>query len=126
MKKVVSLFLACIILLFGLIVLKFGSALTQEPNTVSIVFATMKLDRSDDPFIKVSETDSIQYVSKWKNEEPYQPVKEYLSHYGWSFKEQIGSGLLFEKEHEDLVIETKKYTKNYYLWKVNKEAIEAN
>ena len=42
-------------------------------------------------------------------------VIDMLHNYGWTFKEQNGGGLFFEKQNEKLVVTTKRWTGNYSL-----------
>lgn len=85
----------------------------------------MKLEHSNNGFQKVSESDKEEkYVSEYKVKYPYGIAKEFMKDFGWTFKEQMGSGLMFKKNSEVIIIETRQYSKNYYLWEVPKEALK--
>ncbi|MCM3627769.1 hypothetical protein M3194_10360 [Paenibacillus glycanilyticus] len=50
-------------------------------------------------------------------------VKRYMKQRDWDYKEQMGSGLVFERNGESIVIETRLYTKHYYLWDIPNEVV---
>ncbi|MBM7661195.1 hypothetical protein JOC85_001967 [Bacillus mesophilus] len=125
MKKIILALMLTFILLIGLVGLRFGSALTQEENPIPILTAIMKLELTDKGYEKIPNSiDGVKYVSKPNRNDPYGVVKEFLLQEGWSFKEQMGSGLIFEKHDETFVVETRQYSKHYYLWNVPEEALD--
>lgn len=62
-----------------------------------------------------------KYVAESKKKYPYGMVKEFMKDKGWSFKEQMGSGLVFKKGEDVVTISTRQYSRRYYLWSVPKE-----
>ncbi|GMK43713.1 hypothetical protein PghCCS26_08400 [Paenibacillus glycanilyticus] len=111
-------------MLIGFIVLRFGSALSQEGNPAPILSAIAKLEYSDESHMRFDATDKgSRYVSANSGQDRYEPVKAYMKQYGWSFKEQMGSGLMFERNGQSSVIETRLYSKHYYLWDIPNEVI---
>jgi hypothetical protein len=122
LKKVLVVVILFLVLLFGFLVLRFGSALTQEGNTISILTSIMKLELSNNKYEKISDTkNKLTYVSDYKKNSPYRTAEQFMKEKGWDFKEQIGSGLVFEKSGEVIVIETRQFSRHYFLWSVPNE-----
>lgn len=93
-----------------------GIALFQEGNPRPILAAISRLEFGGgsvmEPF---AETDrGIRYVAK-SGESRYDPVEDYMEEKGWRFKEQMGSGLIFVKDDQTLVVETRQYSRHYIL-----------
>jgi hypothetical protein len=121
LKKFVLAVTFVFILFSIMIFLKFGSALTQEGNPTPILTSILKLELSNNGYQIVSENDRAEkYVSEFKLKYPYGIVKEIMKDDGWTFQEQMGSGLIFVKNDETIVVETRQFTKSYYLWTVPK------
>ncbi len=122
MKKVLIVVLLFFLLFFSFIGLRFGSALTQEGNPFPYLIAIIKYELSNNGYEKVLETSNeIRYVSDHKKKDPLGMTKEFMKREGWKFKEQMGSGLVFEKDKVDITIETRQYSKHYFIWDVPKE-----
>lgn len=124
MKKALSITLILLILLFGFITLRLGSALLQERNPIPIITSIVKLELTNSNYQQVSETDNGNwYVSKntEKSRGNFDFLKEFMKERNWDFKEQMGAGLVFEKDREIVTIGTKLYSKYYLLWYAPKE-----
>ncbi|RXJ04598.1 hypothetical protein DS745_04230 [Anaerobacillus alkaliphilus] len=120
MKKLILGIVIFFMLVSGIIGLRFGSALFQEENTTEILAAIFKLESTDHPYKQVSvNSESIMFVSK--NNNGSQVIKEFMEVRGWVFQEQMGSGYFFEKDEVTVVVETRLFTGNYFLWKVPRE-----
>ncbi len=120
MKKLLLGVLIIFILVIGFIGLRFGSALFQEDNTFEVLAAIAKLESTDHPYKQVSvNSQSIMFVSK--NNNGGQVIKEFMEVRGWVFQEQMGSGYFFEKDEVTVVVETRLFTGNYFLWKVPRD-----
>ncbi|PLS17480.1 hypothetical protein CVD28_13110 [Bacillus sp. M6-12] len=125
MKKILLLTTFTVVLLIGIFIFTFGSALTQEGNPAPILTSIMKLELFNNGYEKISDSHNmVTYVSEKKGKYAFRFTKKFMKDHGWSFKEQIGSGLLFVKNKKVVTIETRQYTKNYYLWKLPKEALK--
>lgn len=121
MKKYLVVILLIFIVFIGFIGIRFGSALFQEENTIQIIVSITKLEFSTKDYVKVTETvQRIRYVSKNKNGLQGEIINEFMQEYGWQFIEQAGSGYIFEKDGKTIVVETRLFTKNYFLWSVPK------
>lgn len=114
-----------ILITIGLIVLFFGAfgfynklyypSLPIE--TISKKEVIDKLNHSDKKIIQLtSEKGKVWYIVNDPNQSNVNElIKEMMSEKDWVFKEQNGSGLFFEKQGEDLIITTQKWTSNYSL-----------
>lgn len=109
----------------GFFALRFGSALTQEGNPISYLISIAKYELSNNGYEKVLETtNSIRYVSEYEKKYPLGMAIEFMKRVGWDFKEQMGSGLVFEKNNEIITISTRQYSKHYFIWDVPKEVLK--
>lgn len=125
MKKNLLFGLIVVILFLGFISFRFGSALSQEKNPIQILTSIMKLEISNNGFQKVSENNyGEKYVSENNVECQYCIPKKFLEDYGWTYKEQMGSALIFEKNNREITIGTRLYSRYYYLWQVPKDALK--
>jgi hypothetical protein len=124
LKKILVFLLIVILLPLGYIFIRFGSALTQEGNPVPYLRSIMKLELSNNGKEKVVDGQHEErYISEFKVKYPYGIAIEYMDSLGWEFKEQMGSGFIFEKNGQQTVVETRQFTKEYYIWDVPKEVI---
>ena len=122
LKKILLTMLLLLILMTGLITLRFGSALYQEGNPLTILTSIMGLELSNSDYEQFSESKiRKRYVSANTANSGYNVIKEFMKEKGWDFKEQKGSGLVFENDEETLVIETRQYSKHYILWNIPSE-----
>ena len=111
-------------LFLGFIGLRLGSALTQEGNPIPYVISITKYELFNDEYEKVLETtNAVRYLSEYEKKHPYGVTKEFMKSRDWEFKEQIGSGLVFEKNKEIITISTRQYSKQYFIWDVPKEIL---
>jgi hypothetical protein len=107
------------------IVIRFGSALVQEGNPVPILFSISQLELNNSEYEQFSESDQeFRFVSKNSGEFRYDVVKDFIGIKGWNYKEQMGSGLIFEKDEQLLVVESRQFSRHYILWDVPKRALE--
>ena len=122
LKKLLLIVFPLFILMLGFIVLRFGSALFQEGNPTPILNSILNLELSNSDYEQYSETNKRnRYVSENTGYSRYDVVKGFMKEKGWYFKEQMGSGLIFEKNEKTVVVETKQYSKHYILWDIPAE-----
>lgn len=112
------------ILIIGLILLRFGSALFQEGNPTPILTSIVNLELEKSDYELFSETNiHNKYVSDNTGIYRYDVIKGFMKEKGWDFKEQMGSGLVFKKDEQTIVVETRQYSKHYILWNIPKEVL---
>lgn len=110
---------------FGLIVVLAGAfvfynKLYYPPlpiETISKKEVIEKLNKSDEKIIKLtSENGKEWYIVNEQNQSIVDEIIiDMLSPKEWVFKRKDGSGLFFEKQGEDLIITTQKWTGDYSL-----------
>lgn len=124
MKKIILLVMITLLIAFGLITLRFGSALTQEGNPTPYLISITKHELTNNGYEEVLETtDVIRYISKYDKEYPLGMAIEFMQRRGWVFNEQMGSVLIFEKDKELINISTRQYSKHYFIWDVPREIL---
>ena len=104
-----------------------SGALGQEKKPAKHLLAITKLKFTGSDYEKIYETDNdyTVYLSDTENDDTYRNIKKALKEKGWSFKEQLGSGHIFEKDGEkDLNIITRQYSSSYFLWEVPMDIME--
>ena len=125
MKKIILAVLVVFLLFFGFIGIRFGSALGQEGNPVPYLMAIAKFEFSDSSYAEVLDTPTeTRYVSASGQDDRFGAVTNFMAAEGWAFNEQLGSGLIFAKGEESIVIETRQYSSHYFIWDVPKEIVE--
>ena len=117
MKKIL-ITIALIVLLVGAFV--FYNKLYYPPlpiETVSKKEVIEKLNHSDQKLIKLtSEKGEEWYIVNERNQSNVDEINiEMMNEKDWDFKEKEGSGLFFEKQGEELIVTTEKWTSNYSL-----------
>ncbi|MRG86071.1 hypothetical protein GH754_06990 [Salinibacillus xinjiangensis] len=119
MKKLFKILMIVLVLSIGFLIIRFGSALTQEGNPIPILTSIAKLELSNRDYQLVTETSNEStYISQNVADSDYLVIKQFMEDHGWGFKEQLGSGLVFVKDNETRLIETRLYSKHYFLWSV--------
>lgn len=105
----------------GFILGVYGRVIFQEGNPIPLISSIIKLEFSNAKYVKYSSTPD-RYISEVKSDvENYKVMKEFMKEKGWTFKEQMGSAFIFEKDGELMTIDTRQYTKKYFLWHIPKE-----
>lgn len=123
MKKILLVIILVFVLLIGFIGLRFGAALTQEGNPIPIITSIIKLEILNSDYQLFSDTPSgNRYVSETESS-CHDVVKNFMKEKGWDFREQMGAWLVFEKNGKITTIETRQYSKYYFIWDVPNEAL---
>lgn len=115
-----KLLIGLFILFLVLIAIRMYPLLTQEENTLSILNGIVKLTLKDlDIYEYDSDSTFAYYLTKRKDD--YKPICLLLENAGWTFKEQFGSGFLFEHSTGDLknlTVGSTQFSRYFRLWKV--------
>lgn len=124
MKRFLLIVLLLFVLIAGFIIVRFGSALSQEGNPIPILISIYKLEFSNSGYEQFSETEKRnRYISENTGESRFDVVKEFMKKKGWDFREQMGAGLVFDKSGQTIVVETRQYSKHYILWNIPNEVV---
>lgn len=123
LKRLLLVVCFLFILIAGFIVLRFGSALSQEGNPLPLLTSIYKLEFSGRDYMQFSSLENgKRYVSDNTGASRFDAAKKMMENYGWKFKEQMGSGLIFTKGEQTTVVETRQYSKHYILWDIPEDA----
>ncbi|MBO1513650.1 hypothetical protein [Metabacillus bambusae] len=122
MKKWVKLIFS---VLFLLVVILIYMKVYYPPlpiNSVSKSEAINKVNKSNGNIVKFSEEYSHQwYISEMKQGKAYDNLKKMMEVKGWGFKEQVGSGFVFQNEQGEITVLSEMWTKNYVIFHLPKE-----
>ncbi|MDQ0195368.1 hypothetical protein [Paenibacillus wynnii] len=90
----------------------------QEGNPVNITSSILKLNFSDNELVEISGISiGSKYISKFKDGST--PIINFMKKNGeWEFKEQVGSGYVFEYNKKTITVESNMYSKKYIVWNV--------
>ncbi|MEW9670606.1 hypothetical protein [Ammoniphilus sp. 3BR4] len=93
-----------------------SALISQEGNPIPFATAIIKLDTTNSDMIKVTEQpDEITYIARTSSGN--KPFTNFMKTKGYQFKEQLGSGYIFEKNGEKLIVSSRQYTGNYTIWR---------
>ncbi|WP_274310019.1 hypothetical protein [Solibacillus daqui] len=114
-----------ILITFGLIVVLAGAfvfynKLYYPPlpiETISKKEVIEKLNKSDEKIIKITSGNEKEWyiVNEQDQSIVDETIIDLLSQKDWVFERKDGSGLFFEKQGEDLIVTTQKWTGDYSL-----------
>lgn len=113
--------LVTIILIVGCYVFVYKLFYPEHPiESLSTKEILTTLKNSNEEIVElVEEKNFTWYIAKNNGTNGIADVNEKIKHMvdqkGWSFQEQLGSGLIFEKEGEELIVTTQMWTSNYVL-----------
>lgn len=121
MKRVKCFFISLFFVI--LILVLTNRSLYQEGNPLALIIGIVQLELSDDTLVRINYDDKISYIiKKDTSESEFNLISQSLDEYielkvsqGWLYKENIGSGLIFEYEGRLLTTETKMYSKYYMI-----------
>lgn len=119
MKKFLITVILLLVLFAGFLTFRFGSALSQEGNPLPILSSIAKLEFTNSSYEQYSKTEkNTSYVSLNTGESRYDVIKDIMKDNGWDFKEQMGSGLIFDKNGQNKVAETRQFSRHYILFDI--------
>lgn len=102
----------------GFVIGVYGNVIFQEGNPIPLISSIIKLEFTNDTYVRYSNSPD-QYISEFEpGSQRYKIVIGFMEEKGWAFEEQMGSGLIFKKGDEQMTIETRQYTRNYYVWSI--------
>jgi hypothetical protein len=108
-----------VIVAVGLLLLSMSNVIFQEGNPLPIFSGIMKLQGPDKEYAVISNKGGTgKYLSRNSGEERYAPVINFMENRSWRFKEQLGAGLVFQKADKQKVIETRLYSRYFYIWEI--------
>lgn len=119
MKKLVAIKIVLIVILVGVLVYMKAYYPALPIDSVSKHEAINKANTSNDNIVKLAEEDGYEwYISKMQQGAAYEQLKQMMIENGWVFKEQMGSGLIFQKENKELIIGSEMWTGKYVIFQL--------
>lgn len=107
---------AIIIIIISFIFLLNINLIFQEGNPLPIFSGILQLNDSK-TFAKI-KNNPVTYITKTNN------MDELFSHIEEDdkvrYREQMGSGYIFENENKIVILTSRQYTRNYQIWEYNK------
>lgn len=126
MKKIMLLICLMFVILCTLFGVRYGHILTADEGTFRLGMAAATLDFTGREYVKCEETEYVKrYVSEYKEEASSELVKKVMSDLGWSYETQEGAALFFRRDKDTIVVETKAFLKDYFLWDMPLEASDS-
>jgi hypothetical protein len=104
--------------IIGFVIGLYGNVIFQEGNPIALISSIIELEFTDEKYVQYS-TSPDKYISEFEpGSDRYKVVVGFMEEKGWAFNEQMGSGLVFKKDEEQMIIGTRQYTRNYYVWNI--------
>lgn len=119
--KIIPQVIILLALMFSIVVLISitNPILTQEKNTVKVLYGISNLNFTDNDIVKYDEDEIyIYYISS--SQRGSENIEKLLSDEGYIFSEQFGAAYVFENRTDSskkLTILSRMFTRNYILWK---------
>ncbi len=112
-----------VLLLFLIInMFLYKQVLLKEDNPIQLICSIYRLNFTSSDMIKVTEKPIAKYLIKDKG--TVSPFIKKMSQIGWKYKENVGAGIVFEKNGELITISTKKITSRFTLIWYNESDIK--
>ncbi len=108
-KKILIPLLIALILAFIVVY----SVLFQEGNPIPIIKGITALNKENE-IVQISKNPEI-YLTK--TDKGSSSITNLMKNEGWKFEEQFGSGYIFSKDDNKVMITSTQYTGKYKIWK---------
>lgn len=77
------------------------------------------INQSSKEMVKIAEENGYEwFITRMDQGKARENLKEMIREQGWKFREQMGSGYIFDKEDKRLIAETEMWTGNYVIVQV--------
>lgn len=119
LKRTLLVIAVTVITAFVTFLLIYRNVIFQEGNPIPIIKGIVKLNLTNNDVVKVSDK-SERYIEKSKS--GHQPFIKLMMNDGYTFNEQIGSGLIFEKGGSMVIATIKMYTRYYEVINVSRDS----
>ncbi len=113
---------AIIIVIISFIFLLNINMIFQEGNPLPVFSGILQLNNSK-TFVKIKDK-PVTYITKTNNKDE---LFSYIEKYdNVRYREQMGSGHIFEDENKIVILTSRQYTRNYQIWEYNKKDFKVN
>lgn len=89
--------------------------LFQEGNPIPIIKGIISLSFGSSDIVKISD-EPQRYITKTTKDST--PIIELMDNEGWKFDDQAGSGYIFSKGDNIIIVSSVQYTGKYRIWKI--------
>jgi hypothetical protein len=108
-----------VIILFGVILIYFKEVYfpSLPISSVSKSEVINKVNKSNGNIVKITEENSYQwYISEMRQGKAYENIKTLMEGKGWFFKEQVGSGFVFQSKQGEITVLSEMWTEKYVIF----------
>jgi hypothetical protein len=97
-----------VVVFTGIAFFVFGGAFRQNEPHLAVLTSIIRLHLTGDEIVPIQ---GRLFMTKTNKQNA--PIISLLEGRGWMFVDQMGSGLIFEKEGETLTVDTRQYSRYY-------------
>lgn len=105
---------AVILIILFLVWLICSNTIFKESNPISVLYGIVRLNAANNKIQKISDNPE-KYIVK---EGQYNSFIDLMKSEGWTYKNRLGAGFIFQKGEESLIATTKVYNNKYEVIKV--------
>ncbi|MBO1911490.1 hypothetical protein J4G37_42720, partial [Microvirga sp. 3-52] len=110
-----------IVIVFGILFYSKVYYPTLPIDSVSKREVVNKGNSANEKIIKLAEEKGYEwYISKINQGNANEQLKQMMESKGWTFKEQMGAGFFFEKDNEEIIVESEMWTGKYVIFRMPK------
>ena len=119
MRRLFVIILVLLVITFGLLFYSKVYYPALPINSVSKREVVHMVNTSNEKFTKLTEENGYEwYISN--QVKAYEQLNQMMESKGWVFKEQLGAGFIFQRENEELIIESEMWTGKYVIFQIPK------
>ena len=93
-------------------------AIFQEGNPLPVLWAIIKLEFTDSNIVAFTENKLIQ------KDGPEAPLTNYLAEHGWTFKDRLGSLIVYTRGTDELYVKSRRLTTFYNVYELEYPLID--
>jgi hypothetical protein len=93
-------------------------AIFQEGNPLPVLWAIIKLEFTESDIVQFAENKFIQ------KDAPETPLTNFLAKHGWTFKDRLGSLIIYTRGADELYVKTRSLTSFYNVYELEYPLIE--
>jgi hypothetical protein len=111
--------IAIVLILSGVILIYFKKIYFPPLPITSVSKSEVinKINKSNGNIVKITEEGSYQwYISEMRQGKAYENLKILMEGKGWFFKEQLGSGFVFQSKQGEIIVLSEMWTKKYVIF----------
>jgi len=104
-----------------LLAANYGSLFYRESQSkpFALVWAVIKLEFTDANLVSVT-SDSTTFMQKCCPQPLSQPLTDFVAARGWTYKDQMGAGIFYEKDGTTLTATSRMFSRRYVLYRIDR------